>query len=104
MDDINKAINEVRQRLDDGHQRMCDIETNVEEVKKIIQVGAESHAWLREKLATNNNETTELLDIVRAGKGFFKTIGYIGDALRWILGLGAAAGGAYLTWKSGGKL
>ena len=102
--DVQDAMKGVNERLDKGHERMCDIESTIDEVKVIIEKGAESHTWLREKLAANNSETAELLEIIRAGKGFFKTVGVLGDVLKWVLGLGAAAGGAYLTWKSGGKL
>lgn len=71
----------IEERLTRGDARMGTIET---------------------ELAANTAATQEVLEIVSMGKGFFKVLGHIGNAVKWTLGIATAVGAAWATWKHGG--
>jgi hypothetical protein len=73
---------EMRSRFEHGEARMGRIES---------------------LLAANNTVTEEVREIVVLGKSFFKVLGYIGNAVKWVVGLGAAVGGAWTAWHNWGK-
>lgn len=70
----------IEDRLDKGDKRMGGLEAS---------------------LAENTAATKEVLEIVTMAKGFFKVLGHIGNAIKWIAGFGAAAGALWTTWPHG---
>jgi hypothetical protein len=79
---IDRIEGEMRARFEHGEARMTRIET---------------------LLTTNNSATEEVREIVVLGKSFFKVLGYIGNAVKWLVGLGAAVGGAWTAWHNWSK-
>ena len=75
-------IDLINRRLDDGDGRMHRIE---------------------ELIKTNTSDTTEVLEILKLGKSFFKMVGYFGAFVRWVAPIGAAIWSVYQLLKNGGK-
>jgi hypothetical protein len=57
---------------------------------------------IESELAANTAATREVLEIVTLGKSFFKVLGHIGNAVKWVLGIATAVGAAYAAWKQTG--
>jgi len=74
---------EIEQRLDAGAKRMDRIET---------------------KLDDNTAATSEVLEILRSAKGFFRVLGYLGTFTKWVVTICAGVAAVFATWKTGGKL
>lgn len=53
------------------------------------------------ELAENTAATKEMLEILTMGKGFFKTVGVIGFAIKWCAGIAVAVFAAYQAYKNG---
>ena len=49
----------------------------------------------------NNEDTNEVLEIVRMGKGFFRVLGLIGTAIKWAVGIVAPVVALYYAIKGG---
>lgn len=64
-----EGIRTVDKRLDEGDARMTRIET---------------------KLDQNCVDTSEVLDILRLGKSFFRLAGYASNIIKWATGIGAS--------------
>ena len=60
--------------------------------------GDERMSKLEAGLAANTEVTKEVLEIVTMGKSFFRVLGYIGHAIKWIAGIAAAVGAAWAAW------
>lgn len=78
--DVQKAMDQVNDRLDKGQERMDSIEA---------------------MLAQNTSVTTEIKDILDTAKGFFKVTGKIGTFIKWALGIATAVLAFWFTLKSG---
>lgn len=74
----------IQSRLDDGHARMCLIETLIATNHTTATADRER---LEGKLDDNSSATEELLKIIRSGKGFFTVAGWIATGLKWLAGL-----------------
>ncbi len=74
---IHDRMTRFEARLDEGNLRMGHIETSLNSNSAT--------------LATNSSDTSEILEILRDGKGFFKIAGRVGDVFKWTLGLVTAA-------------
>lgn len=85
--DVQAAMTGVNDRLDKGQTRMDRIETTIKN--------------LDNKIESNNIDTAEILDIVRAGRGFFKVIGWAMKAMGWLAGIVAPVIGLYFVLKDG---
>jgi len=72
----------VNSRLDEGDERMTRIEA---------------------ALQKNCQDTTEVLEILRMGKAFFRVAGYFGALVKWALPVGASLVSFYYVIKNGGK-
>jgi len=64
-----KAMEVLEWRFNLNHERMDRIEA---------------------KLDQNCADTTEVLDILRLGKSFFRLAGYFGAVVKWVLGIATA--------------
>ena len=80
LTDLHKALGEVHGRLD-GHD------------EKIGQVHAD--------ILKNNSETSQVLDIVKVGKGFFKVLDWLASIIKWMLALAAPVVVFWYSLKGG---
>jgi len=62
--------------MDEGSERMSRIEKSISDTST--------------KLDINTRETTEILDILRSGKAFFRVADHLTSAVKWITGIGAS--------------
>lgn len=69
------------------------------EITQDIGVMKDQHKELRRAVDMNTEITTtikenteEIIDFFKAGKGFFKTMGYLGKIAKWITAVAAAVG------------
>lgn len=75
---------------------------NIDELKKLIEANGKA-------VEKNSEDTSEILDIVRMGKSFFKVIGLIGDKLgvviKFLVGVGMVIGSlaALVYWIKYGE-
>jgi len=72
----------VRERLGRGDNRMTSIEGRLE---------------------TMQSDVSEVLEILKLGRSFFKLAGYLGAFVKWATPIGAAAWSIYQIFKNGGK-
>lgn len=72
------SMETVHERLNRGDLRMTRIET---------------------LLNQNCADTSEVLDILRLGKSFFRVIGYIGSFVKWAAAIAAPIVAIYFTFK-----
>jgi len=63
----------IEKRLDEGAARMGNLEGMVSDVHEIIV----------------------------AARGFFRTLGYVGTVVKWLVGVGTAIAAIYAAWKTG---
>ena len=107
---INERFGMVYDRLTDGASRMSRIEGNIylmsQTIEKIEQSMATSSKAVDDRmdridagLQQNTAVTQEVKDILDTAKGAFRVFGWMGNALKWTLGLGAAALGFWVALK-----
>jgi len=89
MQDIHDQMTRFETRLDESNARMSDVEKSL---------SANSNT-----LTLNTAETTEILQILRDSKAFFRVAGYAGSAIKWALGILTAGFAFWLTIKDMGK-
>lgn len=75
---INEMENRINARLDKGTERMDCIE---------------------QKIVNTASAMTEVLEILTMGKSLFRLAGYLGDFLKWVVGVGAAIGAIWASFK-----
>ena len=104
---VQDAMNAVNKRLDDGSARMTRIEDSVQEVNNCIKANNDAALVHRVKfertLEENTAATKDILDIVNSARGFFRTMGKLGEFFKWGLGILTAFVAFWLTVKNGGK-
>lgn len=76
----NPAV--VASLFKDGEVRMDNIEAQVKAIKSDVE---------------------EVLDILRLGKAFFRILGYVGSAVKWMAVIGAPCVAFYYSLKGGQK-
>ena len=90
----NERFNAVLDRFIDGTERMNRIEESLNEVKASLQLSAtvadDRMDRLDSGLQQNTAVTQEVKDILDAAKGAFRFFGHMGNAIKWLLGFGAA--------------
>jgi len=79
----------IEQRFEAGSARMGRIEVT-QQAMKVEQ--SEMRA-----------EVSEVLEILRLGKSFFKVIGHLGSLIKWAAAVGAPVVAFYYALKAGGK-
>lgn len=77
--------------------------TYLDDVHVRLNKGDERMTRIENKLDINNSDTSEVLEILRLGKSFFKLIGHFGALVKWATAIGAPVMVFYYTLKSGGK-
>ena len=50
-------------------------------------------------LAKNTKDTSEIVEILQAAKGFFTVASWVGNAAKWIVSVGVAIGAIWLTLR-----
>lgn len=85
MKDNHDQLTRFEARLGEGNERMGRIE---------IALTANAH-----KLDTNNEDTSEILEIMQSGKAFFRFASKAGDVLKWTLGIATAILAFWITVK-----
>ena len=89
-------IRQINRRLDDGATRMGSIEAALDGMGTKLDNHIET--------STDTNATvTEVLEILHAGRGFFKILGYIATAIKWTAGLAAPVIGLWYVLKDHAK-
>ncbi len=91
--DICKAkaeINMLNTRIQESHDQIQRVEARLDEGSARMQRIEVSITSTAIKLETNTRETTEILDILRSGKAFFRIADYVTSAVKWVAGIGAS--------------
>ena len=96
-DDIKLA----KRRLEKNGERMSSIEGAINVVHQRLAAHDEKIHEIHADILKNNSETSEVLGIVQTGKGFFKALGWIAEAFKWVAGLALPVIGVYLAIKEG---
>ncbi len=77
--------------------------TDLDDVHIRLNKGDERMTRIENKLDINNADTSEVLEILRLGRSFFKIIGNFGALVKWGAAIGAPVAAFYFTLKGGGK-
>lgn len=62
--------------------KLLDVQTTMDSIFTHLAEGKARMDCIEGKLDANNKATDELLEIIQMGKGFFRTVGWIGKWLR----------------------
>lgn len=76
----------------------------MDEFEARFTAGTERMLRLERKIDGNSADTREVLDILHAGKGFFKVVGWIGNMVKWAAAIGAPLIAFYYALKHGDRL
>ena len=93
----------VDRRHNEGAKRMSSIESVLATLKQRLDDHDEKITGVHTDLKQNCADTSEVLDIIKAGKGFFKVLGYIATAIKWTAAFAAPVIALIYTIKTGGK-
>jgi len=85
-----KDMMELNKRIQDGHDQMQRFEARMDEGSERMSRIEKSISDTSIKLDINTRETTEILDILRSGKAFFRVADHLTSAVKWIAGIGTA--------------
>ena len=89
-----EEIKVTNRRLNDGTKRMSSIEGAMAELNKKLDDHMSTSA-------ETNATVLEVLDILHAGKGFFKILGYMATGIKWTAGFIAPVLGLWYMLKDG---
>lgn len=92
---VDRAINNLE-------ARMVTRAKIVDELKITLDTTQADVSDIKTQLDKNSADTKEVLDILHAGKGFFKVVGWCGGVIKWFLLLAAPAVTFYYALKGGG--
>ena len=96
-----REIEVLNRRIDESHDQITSFETRLDEGNKRMSRIEASLANTAGKLDTNSAETSEILEIMREGKAFFRFAHRAGELLKWVAVLGTAIAGFYYALKGG---
>ena len=85
-----QAIEVLNRKIEEGHDQITSFETRLDEGNKRMSRIEASLANNAGKLDTNSADTTEILEIMRDGKAFFRFAHRAGEVLKWTLGVAVA--------------
>jgi hypothetical protein len=74
------------------------------ELEARFHASSERMQRLEQKIDGNSADTREVLDILHAGKGFFRVVGWIGNVVKWAAAIGAPLIAFYYAVKQGPRL
>ncbi len=75
----------------------------IESMQERLQRGDDRMNRIESKLDQTCADMSEVLDILRMGKSFFRLIGYVGSFIKWAAAIAAPVVALYLTLKDGHK-
>ena len=93
---VDRAINDLE-------QRMLERSKIVDELKVTLDNTQADVASIKAKLDQNSGDTKEVLDILHAGKGFFKVVGWLGNLAKYCALVGTPLVVFWYALKHGGK-
>lgn len=76
--------------------RITNVESNMEAQ---FDHGNDRMKRIEDMLASNSASTEKVREIVVMGESLFKVMGYMGDGLKWIAGVGTACAGIWYAFK-----
>jgi len=91
--DICKAkadIEKLNLRIQDGHDQMQRFEARLDEGNSRMSRIETTLTINTVNLDVNTKETSEILDIMRDGKAFFRLANHLTSAIKWTAGIGTA--------------
>ncbi len=96
-----REIEALNQRILEGHDQMTRFETRLGEGNDRMGRIEVAVATTAHKLSSNSADTSEILDIMREGKAFFRFAHRAGELLKWAAVIGTAIAGFYYALKGG---
>lgn len=87
-------ITAIERRLEQGSSRMTGLESSI----KLFGDKLDNHIATSQ---STNSAVAEVLEILHAGKGFFKVVGYLGHAIKWVAAIAAPVLATWYAWKGG---
>lgn len=97
--DVQTTVDKIEKRLDDGSARMTRIEESIEDQRVRSDRIEHNIKGIRTNLNENTKLTQELVDILKAAKGFFRVLGWISTGVKWTAGLATGGIALYLALK-----
>lgn len=91
----------VKSQFDAGSERMMRIEDSLTRLSEHQIESDKARVRMESKLDTNTEITGQLLEIIQAGKGFFRTLGWLTDAAKWVAALAVPIVGLWYAIKEG---
>ena len=88
-------------RLHDSGARMTGMEGELVKVHERLAIHDTKINQIHADILLNNSETSQVLDIVRAGKGFFRILDWLASIIKWTLALLAPAVAFWYSLKGG---
>lgn len=103
INNAKKDIASLDARIKEAHEETIILKTLVGEASaQMIRVMA-AVASTNTTLEKNTSETSEILEILRMGKSFFKFAGLFGRFIKWALAIGASVAGILAAMHFGDK-
>lgn len=96
MTDTAKSINDLAESSKARAAVVDEMKVKLDETVKDVKE-------IKLQLEHNSGDTREVLDILHAGKGFFKVVGWFGNVAKWVALVGAPIVAFWYTLKGGGK-
>ena len=90
-------VKQIELGLEQGATRMTSIEDSLSDLATKL----DNHIKLSNE---TNGLVAEVLDILHAGKGFFRIVGYIATGIKWTAAVIAPVIALIYTLKNGGKV
>jgi hypothetical protein len=93
---------QYRRRKSDDESFECHLGcTDVQDIEDRLLLGSKRMGVIEASVQDIRTDLTEVLDIVRLGKSFFRAAGYVGAFLKWAAAIAAPVIAVYIAWKSG---
>jgi hypothetical protein len=80
-----------------------DHENRFNGIEAQLVLGEARMGKIEESIDANTKVTSEIYEIISAGKGFFKVTEEIGNAVKWVVGIVSVCAALWFTIKNGGK-
>ena len=82
--DVQGMVDKIEGRLGDGSERMSRIEESIEDQRVRSDRIEHNIKGIRNNLTENTKMTQDLVDILKAAKGFFQVLGWIAVVVKWV--------------------